>query len=79
MTYLSHKGDTMKNKIKEYRFALGLSQQDLAQACGVSRETICRVEANRSNPSLALAYHIARRLDTTVEDLFLLEEEVILQ
>lgn len=69
----------MKNKIKEFRFALGLSQQDLAQACGVSRETICRVETNRSNPSLELAYHIARRLDTTIEELFFLEEEMILQ
>lgn len=69
----------MKNKIKEYRFALDLSQQDLAKACGVSRETVCRIEANRSNPSLELAYHMARRLDTTIEDLFLLEEEVILQ
>lgn len=69
----------MKNKIKEFRFALGLSQQDLAQACGVSRETICRVETNRSNPSLKLAYHIARRLDTTIEELFFLEEEIILQ
>lgn len=69
----------MKNKIKEYRFTLGLSQQDLAQACGVSRETICRIETNRSNPSLELAYHIARQLETTVEDLFLLEEEIILQ
>ncbi len=69
----------MKNKIKEFRFALGLSQQDLAQACGVSRETICRIETNRSNPSLELAYHIARRLDTTIEELFFLEEEMILQ
>lgn len=69
----------MKNKIKEFRFALDLSQQELAQACGVSRETICRVETNRSNPSLELAYHIARRLDTTIEELFFLEEEIILQ
>ena len=69
----------MKNKIKKYRLTLGLSQQDLAQACGVTRETICRIETDRSNPSLELAYHIARRLDTTEEDLFLLDEEIILQ
>ncbi|MBQ1251836.1 MAG: helix-turn-helix transcriptional regulator [Firmicutes bacterium] len=69
----------MKNKIKKYRLQMGISQQDLANACGVSRETICRIEANRSNPSLVLAYHIARRLGSTVEDVFLLEEEIILQ
>ena len=47
----------MKNKIKKYRLQMGISQQDLANACGVSRETICRIEANRSDPSLVLAYH----------------------
>lgn len=69
----------MKNKIKEYRFRLGISQQDLANACGVSRETICRIEANRSNPSLVLAYHISRHLGSSIEDVFLLEDEVIWQ
>lgn len=79
MTFLSHKDFTMKNKIKEYRFRLGISQQELATVCGVSRETICRIEANRSNPSLVLAYHIARHLGSSIEDVFLLEEEVLWQ
>ena len=69
----------MKNKIKEYRFAFSMSQQNLANRCGVSRETVCRIEANRSNPSLELAYRMARALDTTVEDLFLLDKEPLLQ
>lgn len=69
----------MKNKIKEYRFRRGLSQQDLANACGVSRETINRIEADRTNPSLLLAFHIAKQLGTTVENLFLPEEEVLWQ
>lgn len=69
----------MKNKIREYRFQLGLSQQELANACGVSRETISRIEANHTNPSLLLAFHIAKQLGTTVESIFLPEEEVLWQ
>lgn len=65
----------MKNKIKEYRYRLGLSQQELANACGVSRETISRLESNHSNPSLILSIRIAKQLDTSVESIFLLEEE----
>lgn len=67
----------MKNKIKEYRYRLGLSQQELANACGVSRETISRLESNHSNPSLLLSIRISKQLDTSVESIFLLEEEEI--
>ncbi|MGI5873856.1 MAG: helix-turn-helix transcriptional regulator [Bacillota bacterium] len=69
----------MKNKIREFRYRRNLSQQELADRCGVSRETICRVEKNKANPSLSLAYHIARQLDVTIEELFIPEEEPILQ
>ena len=69
----------MKNKIREYRFTLNMSQQDLANRCGVSRETICRIEKNHTNPSLELAYHIAKSLDTTIEELFLLDKEPLIQ
>lgn len=69
----------MENKIKKYRFAMGISQQNLADLCGVSRETICRIEANKTNPSLELAYRISRYLHVSIEDLFIFDEEPILQ
>ena len=64
----------MRNKIRQFRSLRNISQQELANDCGVSRETICRVETNKANPSLALAYHIARSLNASVEDLFFLDE-----
>ena len=69
----------MRNKIKKYRFAAEISQQQLADVCGVSRETICRLETNKANPSLELAYKISRFLRVPIEELFSLEEEMILQ
>lgn len=69
----------MINKIREFRFALNYSQQKLANRCGVSRETINRIESGKSNPSLELAYRIARCLGVTIEELFVLDEGSILQ
>ena len=48
----------MKNNIKNLRFLANMSQTALAKKIGVSRETICRVESNKCNPSLELAYKI---------------------
>ena len=69
----------MKNNIKQYRIKTKLSQNDLALKVGVTRETISRVESGRCNPSLELAYKIAKCLNTTIEDIFHLEEKKILQ
>lgn len=69
----------MKNNIKNLRFLANMSQTDLAKKIGVSRETISRVESNKSNPSLELAYKIAKTLDTSIEEVFMLEEKKILQ
>lgn len=66
---------TMKNRIKELRKAMGYRQQDLAQALGVSRQTIIAIENNKYNPTLELAMRLARRLGVAVEELFQLEEE----
>ena len=66
----------MKNRIKELRRARGLRQEDLAAALGVSRQTIIAVENNKYDPTLGLAMRLARRLDTTVEELFTLEDDV---
>ena len=66
----------MKNRIKELRRARGLRQEDLAAALGVSRQTIIAVENNNYDPTLGLAMRLARRLDTMVEELFTLEDDV---
>ena len=66
----------MKNRVKELRRALGLRQEDLAVSLGVSRQTIIVVENNKYDPTLGLAMRLARRLDTTVEELFTLEDNL---
>lgn len=60
----------MENTIRECRKALGLSQETLARACGVSRQTVNAIENNKYDPTLALAFHLARVLGTTVDALF---------
>lgn len=64
----------MKNGIKELRKSKGYRQEDLAAAIGVSRQTIIAIENNKYNPTLELAMKLARYLETTVEQLFTLEE-----
>ena len=66
----------MKNQIKVLRKAKGYRQEDLAAALGVSRQTIIAIENNKYNPSLELAMRLARYLQTTVEDLFDLEDRL---
>lgn len=61
----------MNNIIKTKRKQLGLSQDELAKACHVSRQTINAIENNKYDPTLALAFNLARILETTVDDLFL--------
>lgn len=64
----------MKNRIKELRKSKEYRQEDLAVALDVSRQTIIAIENNKYNPTLELAMKLARFLDTTVEELFILEE-----
>lgn len=64
----------MKNRIKELRKAKGFRQEDLASALDVSRQTIIAIENDKYNPSLELAMRLARYLQTTVEELFTLED-----
>ena len=61
----------MKNTIREKRKQLGLSQEELARRCGVSRQTINAIENNKYDPTLTLAFHLAGVLGTTVDELFL--------
>ncbi len=64
----------MENGIKELRKKLGLRQADVAARLDVTRQTIIAIENNKYNPSLELAMKIARLLNTTVEELFRLDE-----
>lgn len=59
-----------ESKIHVYRATRRMSQQELADLVGVSRQTIVQLERNRYNPSMLLAYSIARVFGVTIEDLF---------
>lgn len=65
----------MKNRIEEIRKERGISQEEFAKCLGVSRQTISSLERGRYNPSIFLAYRIARFFDRTIEEVFLFEEE----
>lgn len=60
----------MENTIHQRRKELGLSQQELAKQCGVTRQTVNAIENNRYDPTLTLAFQLARVLGTTVDELF---------
>jgi len=63
----------MNNRIKEFRARNNLTQEDLAKKVKVRRETIVFLEKNKYNPSLKLAYDIARVFDAKIEEIFLFE------
>ena len=65
----------MKNRIQELRALRRITQQELADAVSVTRQTIISLENGRYNASLLLAHKIARYFDTTIKDIFLFEEE----
>lgn len=60
----------MITKIKEFRAKLNLTQEQLAAAVGVRRETIVFLEQGKYNPSLKLAHDVAKVLKTSIDDLF---------
>ena len=65
----------MKTRIKEFRARYDLTQEDLAKKVGVRRETIVFLEKGKYNPSLLLAYNVAKALNTSIEELFIFDEE----
>ena len=67
----------MKNRIEEIRKERGVKQEDFAKAMGVSRQTISSLENGRYNPSIMLAYKIAKYFGMTIEEVFVFEEEEI--
>ena len=64
----------MRNRIKEYRAKYNLTQEKLAELAGVRRETIIFLEQGKYNPSLRLAGNVARLLNVSIEELFILDE-----
>ena len=65
----------MKNRIEEIRKDRGVRQEEFAKAMGVSRQTIRSLENGRYNPSIMLAYKIAKFFGLTIEEVFIFEEE----
>ena len=65
----------MKNRIEEIRKAKDIRQEEFAKAMGVSRQTISSLENGRYNPSITLAYKIAKYFGMMIEEVFLFDEE----
>lgn len=65
----------MKNRVKQLRERRGISQIDLAQRLGVSRQALSAVETEKQSPSLPIAMKIARELDTPLPQIFFIEDE----
>ena len=61
----------MKSNIKRYRKEQGILQEDLAKMCNVSRQTINAIENNKYDPTLSLAFRLAKVLQVTVDELFI--------
>ena len=65
----------MKKRLEQLRKQAGLTQEELAETLEVSRQTVGSLENGRYNPSILLAFRIARLFHTTIEEVFLYEEE----
>ena len=65
----------MKNRIEEIRKEKGIRQDDFAKSMGVSRQPISSLENGRYNPSILLAYKIAKYFNMSIEEVFIFEED----
>ena len=65
----------MKNRIEQIRKERGIRQDEFAKLMGVSRQTISSLETGKYNPSIYLAYKIAKYFELTIEDVFIFDEE----
>lgn len=66
----------MKNNLRELRKSHHITQEKLSELTGVSRQTIISIETGRFDPSIKLAYKLAKVFDMAIEDIFLFEEEM---
>lgn len=64
----------MKNRLKVFRESLGITQEQLGEFVGVSRQAINAIETERFEPSIWLAYDISKVFNCSIEDIFLFEE-----
>ena len=67
----------MKNRIEAIRKERGILQEEFAKSMGVSRQTISSLETGRYNPSILLAYKIAKYFGMAIEEVFIFEEELL--
>lgn len=65
----------MKNRVEEIRNARGINQEELARQLEVSRQTISSLENGRYNPSITLAFKIAKYFNMKIEEIFIYEED----
>jgi putative transcriptional regulator len=67
----------INTRIKELRARYNLTQDELADKVGVTRQTMLYLEKGKYNPSLVLAYKVAKALNSTIEEVFMIDEENI--
>lgn len=72
---ISERRSPLKNRLEALRKAQGLGQEELAAALEVSRQTISSLEHGRYNPSILLAFKLARYFHCSIEDIFIYEED----
>lgn len=65
----------MNNRVKEIRKEKGIKQDEFAKALGVSRQTVSSIETGRFDPSIMLAYKIAKIFELSIEEVFIFEDE----
>lgn len=75
MLLLKFGGDLLENRLKELRTKAGVTQDELASACNVTRQTVISIENGRYTASLKLAFRLAKFFGVTIEDIFIFEEE----
>lgn len=68
-------GESLKNRLEEIRKQHGMKQEELAEVLEVSRQTIGSLENGRYNPSILLAFKIARYFNMSIEEIFIYEGE----
>ncbi len=66
----------LKNRLEEIRSEKGINQEELAKSLSVSRQTISSLENGRYNPSILLAFKIAKYFSMAIEDIFIYEEDI---
>ncbi len=65
----------IRTRIKELRARHNLTQEELAEKVGVTRQTMLYIEKGKYNPSLAVAHKVAKVLKSSIEDVFIIEED----